>query len=192
MKFQKEFNQKIEKIGKIAVVQPQSVQEALEIAKKLKEKNIFALEIAYRNLENFSLTDECIFQIRKEFPELLVGAATVVNKKIAKRAKKAGAQFILSPGFNEKTVKWCIKNKIPVFPGVLTPSEIEKALNFGLNVLKFFPAECFGGLNYLKSLLGPFPNVKFIVSGGINLQNQEEYLKLQNVTAVSGSYLLKI
>ncbi len=185
------MNQKLENAKKVAVVNCSSVEQACKIVENLIKNNIFALEIAYRNLSDFSLTDKCISEISKRFPQVLVGAATVINKKLAKRAVKAGAKFILSPGFNEKTVKWCLSKKIPIYPGVLTPSEIEKALEFNLNYLKLFPVENFGGIKFLNALKGPFPQVKFIVSGGISSENENEYQNLSNVFAVSGSYLSK-
>lgn len=186
---QNEFDSKIKSAGAIAVCSVLEPEKACRIAEKLMQNGISAMEIAYRNLDGFEKTDECIKAVRRGVPGILLGAATVVNPEIARRAKKSGAQFILSPGFNPKTVKFCIKNRIPVYPGVLTPSEIEAALAFGLTTLKFFPSEASGGIPFLKSLKGPFPNVKFIVSGGLNSGNEKNYRGLENVVAVSGSWL---
>lgn len=186
---QKEFDIKIENAGFVAVCSTLDPIKALEIAERLLSKGINAMEIAYRNPSTLERTDLCIKTVRKTFPEMLLGAATVINAKLARRAVKAGAQFILSPGYNPSTVAYCVRHSIPVYPGVATPSEIEAALEWNLTTLKFFPAEAMGGIEFLKSLAGPFPQVKFIVSGGLDAENQAEYRNLKNVAAVSGSWL---
>ncbi len=163
--------------------------EAVVIAKKLLEKGVKAMEIAYRDMENLEGSDECIRAVRGEVPEILIGGATITSSKLAKRAVKAGSQFLLSAGFNYKTVKYCVKHNIPVYPGVAVPGEIEQGISFGLSVFKIFPIEILGGTKYLSALSGPYPEVRFIVSGGINNQNFAEYKNQKNVAAVSGSYL---
>lgn len=183
------MNGLIEDAGKIAVLSVAEPEKAVETARKLLKNGVNAMEIAYRNLDNLQGSDECIKAVRKNVPEMLVGAATVTCPELAKRAKSAGAQFVLTAGFNPKTVKFCVRNKIPVFPGVATPGEIEQAIGFGLSVLKIFPIEVLGGIKYLKALSGPYPNIKFIVSGGINAENCAVYAETKNVAAVSGSYL---
>ena len=125
------------------------------------------------------------------FPEMIIGAGTVLNKETAERAVKAGAKFIVSPGLDEGTVRWCQENGIPVTPGVSSASEIQKGVNLGLKVLKFFPAESSGGVKMLKDLGGPFPQVKFMTTGGINTANLEEYARAKNVLAVGGSWMVK-
>jgi 2-dehydro-3-deoxyphosphogluconate aldolase/(4S)-4-hydroxy-2-oxoglutarate aldolase len=120
---------------------------------------------------------------------LLVGAGTIINKKQAEVAINAGAKFVVSPGFSEDVVAYCLDKKIPVFPGVITPSEIQKALSYGLDTLKFFPAESFGGLNAIKAYEGPFGQVKFIPTGGITMINVVKYLANKNVIACGGSWL---
>ncbi len=189
LKHQKEFDEKIALSGAVAVCSVLESDEAVSLARRLLSKNILAMEIAYRNLSEMEKTDECIRAVRREVPEILLGAATVVNREIAVRAVRAGAQFILSPGLNPSTVKFCIRKKIPVYPGVQTPTEIEAALELGLCTLKFFPAEHSGGTELLRCLSGPFPNVRFIVSGGLNAKNEASYRELKNVAAVSGSWL---
>ena len=183
---------KISEAGSVAVLNSGLPSMAVSVAKKLKENGIFALEIAYRDYEHLDYADECIRAIRDEVPDMLVGAASILNVKFARRAKKAGAQFILSAGFNPSTVKWCIRHKIPIFPGVCSPGEIEQGLEFGLSVFKLFPAETLGGIDFLKALAGPYPEVKFIVSGGLNSSNFEKYASCSNVLAVSGSWLAKV
>lgn len=191
MNDQVQMNEKIASAKKIAVLQVSTLDEALFSCEELLKSGVNAVEIPYRNQENFSLSDSFISEIRKRFPEILIGGATVINPLLAERAFSSGAQFILSPGLNEKTVLWCRNKNLPCYPGVITPSEIENALRLNLSVLKLFPVENFGGLSYLKALKGPFPDVKFIVSGGINFENESEYENFPNVLAVSGSYLLK-
>ncbi len=191
MKKQHLMDELIIKAGKIAVVQTTLPAEAVVIAKKLLEKGVPAMEIAYRDLNNLEGSDECIRAVREQVPEILLGAATVTSPELAKRAEKAGAQFLLSAGFNRKTVKYCVKHNIPVYPGVATPGEIEQALSFNLSVMKIFPVEILGGTKYLSALAGPYPEVRFIVSGGINAENCNDYKNLKNVAALSGSYLCK-
>lgn len=182
---------KIEEAASIAVVQTTLPAEAVVIAKRLLENGVKAMEIAYRDSENYDGSDECIRAVRDEVPEILVGAATITNAKLAKRAIKAGAQFILTAGFNPETVKYCVGKDFPIFPGVATPGEIEQAMGYGLYVLKLFPVEVLGGVKYLKALSGPYPDVKFIVTGGVNQENVEQYKNCENVLAVSGSFLCR-
>lgn len=191
MKNQLVMDELIAEAGEIAVVSTSLPAEAVVIAKRLFEKGVKAVEIAYRDLENLEGTDECIRAVRDEVPEILCGGATVTSAGLAKRAKKAGAQFVLSAGFNPETVKWCVKHDFPVYPGTATPGEIEQCLAFGLCTVKLFPVEVLGGVKYLKALSGPYPQVKFVVSGGVNSENAAEYKALENVAAVSGSYLSK-
>ncbi|WP_288804968.1 bifunctional 4-hydroxy-2-oxoglutarate aldolase/2-dehydro-3-deoxy-phosphogluconate aldolase [uncultured Treponema sp.] len=186
-----ECDEKIAQTGGIAVLSAVTPEEAVLKAGKLLSAGIRALEIPYRGKDFFDAADACIQAVRREVPEMLVGAATVINPAIARRAVKAGAQFILSPGFNPRTVRYCLHHSIPVYPGVATSSEIERALEFGLSTLKYFPAEALGGVKMLSALAGPFPQVRFIVSGGLNAQNAEEYKKCRNVAVVSGSWLSK-
>ena len=128
-------------------------------------------------------------KIMSKIKGLLVGAGTILNKKQAEVAIGAGAKFVVSPGFLEEVVIFCQEKKIPVFPGVITPSEIQKALSFGLDVLKFFPSESFGGLKAIKAYEGPFGQVKFIPTGGITMMNVVKYLANKNVIACGGSWL---
>ena len=191
MKKQIFMDELILEAGEIAVVSTTLPAEAVCIAKRLFEKGVRAMELAYRDIENIEGTDECIRAVRDEVPEMLVGAATVTNPYLARRAKKAGAQFVLSAGFNSSTVKWCVKHNMPVYPGTATPGEIEAAMSFGLWIVKVFPAEVLGGTKYLKALSGPYPEMKYIVSGGINGDNAKDYKEMECVAAVSGTYLLK-
>ena len=157
-----ECDEKIAQAGGIAVLSAVTPEEAVLKAGKLLSAGIRALEIPYRGKDFFDAADACIQAVRREVPEMLVGAATVINPVIARRAVKAGAQFILSPGFNPRTVRYCLRHSIPVYPGVATSSEIERALEFGLSTLKYFPAESLGGVKMLSALAGPFR--RFVLS----------------------------
>ena len=189
VKNQCEMDKRISEAGFMAVSHCKTENECVLLAKRLVSKGIFSMEIPYRGEENFNVADKCIRAVRESVPEMLIGGATAINPAIARRAVRSGAHFVISPGFNIKTVQYCIHRAIPIYPGVATPSEIENALLFGLTTLKFFPAHCLGGVKTLSSLLGPFPNVRFIVSGGLNAENCQEYKNCKNVAAVSGSWL---
>ena len=185
------MDKKISDIGFVAVSQCKTEDECVLLAKKLVSQGILSMEVPYRGEEHFDCVDRCIQAVRNSVPEMLVGGATVISPAIARRAIRSGAHFVISPGCNRKTIHYCIRHDVPIYPGVATPSEIENALSFGLTTLKFFPAECLGGVKTLSALLGPFPNVRFIVSGGLNAENYHEYQNCKNVAAVSGSWLSK-
>lgn len=121
---------------------------------------------------------------------LLVGAGTVLNADTAKRAVDAGARFIVSPGFNPRTVAWCLENRVPVIPGVATPTDIEQALEHGLNVVKFFPAEALGGLKMLQAVAAPYGMMRFVPTGGISAENLGKYLAFPKVLACGGSWMV--
>lgn len=180
-----------ENIEQIPVCKIESVDNALELAEKIQSAGLKCMEITFRTTnggEGFKMIAEAIKTVSLKFPSLLVGAGTVVNKKLAAMAIASGAKFIVSAGFNPQTVKYCLKKKVPVVPGVCTPTEIENAMNYGLNLLKFFPAEMMGGTDMLKAFAGPFSNVKFVATGGINRDNMQKYLELKNVAAVGYSF----
>ena len=174
-------------IGIVPVVKIDDAAKAVPLAKAMIKGGIPCAEITFRT----AAAEQAIKNITKEVPEMLVGAGTVINPELAEKAVNAGAKFIVSPGFGPATVEWCIKHDIPVTPGVCTPSEIERGLSYGLDVLKFFPAEASGGVNMLKNLAGPFPQVKFMTTGGINAANLADYAKATNVLAIGGSWMVK-
>jgi 2-dehydro-3-deoxyphosphogluconate aldolase / (4S)-4-hydroxy-2-oxoglutarate aldolase len=122
--------------------------------------------------------------------DMLVGAGTVLNVDTAKRAIDAGAKFIVSPGFNPKVVSWCVTNRVPITPGCVTPTDIEMALDHGLSVVKFFPAEQFGGLKTIKALAAPYAMMRFIPTGGITDKQLAEYLAFKSIVAVGGSWFV--
>lgn len=186
-----EMNKKLEHAGLIAVVQLENADCAVPLAEALYKGGMRALEITFRSEGLYGEAEKAIKAVRAEVPQMLCGGATIINKDLAERAEKAGAQFIVSAGFNSETVDWCIKKNLPVYPGVCTPTEIEAAVGKGLTTLKFFPAEAGGGVEALKALGGPFPQVKFLASGGLNADNCSSYFACPNVAAVSGSWMVK-
>lgn len=184
---QEELFTKFHNIGIVPVVKIDDANKAEGLAKAMIEGGLPCAEVTFRT----DAAEEAIKRITKAYPDMLVGAGTVINPELAEKAVKAGAKFIVSPGFNPETVKWCLDHNVPVTPGVQTPSEIERALTYGLKVLKFFPAESSGGVKMLKDLSGPFPQVKFMTTGGINPDNLPDYAKAANVLAVGGSWMVK-
>ena len=128
--------------------------------------------------------------MRENYPDMIVGAGTVLYKEQVDRALAAGAQFIVSPGFNPKIVAYCIEKNVPIFPGCVTPTEIEAAHDLGLTTFKFFPAQQYGGLATIKALSGPYHQFKFMPTGGISLDNLKEYLSFQSICAVGGSFMV--
>ena len=123
--------------------------------------------------------------------EFLIGAGTVHSAEQAKAAVEAGAQFVVTPGFNPRTVMWCQENQVPVFPGIATPTDLELALEHGVETVKFFPAETLGGVNTLKAFSGPYRQIRFIPTGGIHAGNLADYLALPSVLACGGSWMVK-
>lgn len=158
----------------------------LPIAEKvLLENDLHFIEVTYRS----DLASAAIRQLA-DSDKLIVGAGTVCDLDTAKDAIANGAKFIVMPGLNIEVIKYCKEHNIPVYPGVVTPSEIIQAMNLGLKTVKFFPANVYGGLNAIKNLSGPFPNMKFIPTGGIDKDNFIDYITDKNILAVGGSFIL--
>ena len=134
---------------------------------------------------------EGIKKIHEKFPGMLIGAGTVLTKTQVDQAMEAGAQFIVSPGFDSEVVDYCISRNIPVIPGCMTPTEITMAVKAGLSVVKFFPAQPAGGITMLKALAAPYPKLKFMPTGGIDPQNLKDYLSFSKVIACGGSWMVK-
>lgn len=184
----------------IPLIAMQDEEAAVRVVGALAAGGITAVEIAFRPSREDSASDvladnvttriaRCIDSCVKAFPDVMIGAGTVTNAKLAKKAIDSGASFIVSPGFNPSTISYCIKENIAVIPGVSNPSQIEAALEMGLNTLKFFPAELMGGVKWLKAMAGPFPSVCFVATGGINESNAPAYLASPNCIAICGSYI---
>lgn len=171
----------------IPVVVINDEKETIEILSKLREGGINCAEITFRT----ACAKEAIAIGTKAFEDMNIGAGTVINAKQAKSAVQAGAKFIVSPGFSDEVARYCTDEKIPYYPGCVTPTEIMRALSYGLNVVKFFPAGVYGGLKAMKALSAPFPQVRFIPTGGVDLSNLKEYLDFDKVYAVGGSFMMK-
>lgn len=172
----------------VPVVVLDSVEHAEPLAEALLAGGLDIMEITFRT----AAAEESIKRIAARFPEILLGAGTLLEKKQVKRAKKAGAVFGLAPGLNPDTIKAAKEAGLLFAPGVITPSEVEQALSLGCKLLKFFPAEAAGGVNMLKSLAGPYAHtgVKFVPTGGITSSNLGKYLKLPVVAAIGGSWMV--
>ena len=153
--------------GVVPVVVLDDAAQAVPTAKAMLAGGVDVMEITFRT----AAAADSIKAVNENCPDMLVGAGTVVNLEQAKFAVACGAKFIVSPGYDEETVAWCVENNIPVTPGCATPTEIMMAIKHGLKVVKFFPANVYGGLSAMKALSGPFPGIRFIPTGGVSLQN---------------------
>lgn len=178
---------KISDIGIVPVIKINDVEKAVPLAKALIDGGLPIAEITFRT----EAAEEAIKRVSEAFPEMLVGAGTVLTIEQAQRAKNAGAKFIVSPGFNPKVVSWCLENDIIPTPGCTSPTEIEQALELGLKVVKFFPAEQSGGIDKIKALSAPYGNLKFIPTGGIGLDNLTTYITNKKILACGGSFMVK-
>jgi 2-dehydro-3-deoxyphosphogluconate aldolase/(4S)-4-hydroxy-2-oxoglutarate aldolase len=179
--------EKLGRLGIVPVVKIERAEDAVELGRALLAGGLPCAEITFRT----AAAEEAIRRISSNLPEVIVGAGTVLSVDQASKAISAGARFIVSPGFNQKVVDWCLQNEIPVTPGVMTPTEIDMALDRGLSILKFFPAEAIGGIAVLKAISAPYGGVKFIPTGGINKNNLADYLALPSVHCCGGSWLVK-
>ena len=171
----------------VPVVVIKELSETDKILTALKNNGINTAEITFRT----ACAAEAIAYACKNYPDMNVGAGTVINAKQCNAALKAGAQFIVSPGLSPAVAKICKKKNIPYYPGCVTPTEIMAALELGITTVKFFPANVYGGLKAMKALAGPFPQIKFIPTGGIDASNLEEYLAWDKIEAVGGSFYVK-
>jgi 2-dehydro-3-deoxyphosphogluconate aldolase/(4S)-4-hydroxy-2-oxoglutarate aldolase len=174
-------------LGLVPVVAIERAEDAVQLGRALVAGGLPCAEITFRT----AAAQQAIESIASSLPEITLGAGTVLTVEQADRAISAGAQFIVSPGFNAKVVDWCLETGVPVTPGVATPTEIEMALDRGLEILKFFPAEAMGGTKTLKAISAPYAGVRFIPTGGVNLDNLAEYLSLPSVHCCGGSWLVK-
>jgi len=179
--------ERIRQISIIPVVSLPKLEHALPLAESLLEGGLPCAEITFRT----AAAAESIEQISKRFPEIFLGAGTVLTTEQAQRALDCGAQFIVSPGTNPATVEYCLSKGATIFPGVCTPTEVEMALAKGVDVLKFFPAESMGGVKFLQAICAPYRQVKFIPTGGIDTKNIGQYLALPQVVACGGSWMVK-
>ncbi len=178
---------KIGEIGIIPVVVLNDAKDAAPLAKALIEGGLPCAEVTFRT----AAAEESIRIMSTEYPELFVGAGTVLTIDQANRAIAAGAKFIVAPGLNPEVVQYCINRGVPVCPGTCTPSDVERALSLGLDVVKFFPAEPAGGLPFIKAMAAAYVNLKFMPTGGISAKNVREYLAYDKILACGGSWMVK-
>ncbi len=172
--------------GVVPVVVLEDEAQAVPTAKALLAGGINAMEITFRT----AAAKGSIARVAAEVPEMIVGAGTVINVEQLRDAVGAGARFIVSPGSDAEVIAEAMRLGVPVTPGVVTPSEIMLGLRLGVKVFKFFPAESYGGLKTIKALCGPFPQIRFIPTGGINQGNAAEYFKNPKIVAVGGSWMV--
>lgn len=172
--------------GVVPVVALDDYKKAVQSARALIEGGLPCAEIVFRT----PAAEESIRIISQEFPQMLLGAGTVLTTRQVDMAVAAGAGFVVSPGLNPKVVEHCLSKKIPIIPGCMTPSEIELAIELGLNFVKFFPAETAGGIKMLKALSAPYSDVRFMPTGGIDINNLCAYLAFDKVVACGGSWMI--
>ena len=171
----------------VPVVVIKEMSETDKILTALKKSGIHTAEITFRT----ACAAEAIAYAVKNYPDMAIGAGTVINAKQCKEALAAGATFIVSPGLSPAVAKICAKKNIPYYPGCVTPTEIMAALELGITTVKFFPANVYGGLKALKALSAPFPQVKFIPTGGVDRSNIDEFLAFDKIAAIGGSFFVK-
>lgn len=177
---------KLSQIGIVPVVALNHIEDARPLAKALCDGGLPCAEVTFRT----DCAEDAIRIMTTEFPQMFVGAGTVLTTEQVDRAVNAGAKFIVSPGLNPEVVKYCVDKNIPVTPGCANPSDIEQALALGLDVVKIFPAEAIGGLKLIKSIAAPYVNMKFMPTGGINAKNLNEYLAFDRIIACGGSWMV--
>lgn len=179
--------QRIQEYGIIPLVTLENAQDALLLGQALMECGLPIVEITFRT----KAAEEAIKILKKEYPGILVGAGTVLTKETAKIAIQAGAEFILSPGINPEVIQYCQNQNVLPFPGCMTPTDLELAQRLGLKCVKIFPAVPMGGLAMLKAISAPFPEMKYLATGGIKDSNVKEYLGFSRIVACGGSWLIK-
>lgn len=182
-----ELLQKVQELGVVPVVVLNDAKDAAPLAKALCEGGLPCAEVTFRT----DAAEESIRIMAQQFPEMLLGAGTVLTTEQVDRAVAAGAKFIVSPGFDPEIVDYCLAKNILVLPGCITPSEVAQAVKRGLEVVKFFPAEQFGGIATIKALAAPYTNMKFMPTGGISAKNLSDYLGFKKIVACGGSWMVK-
>lgn len=181
------ITEQIQNLAVVPVVVLEDAESALPLAKALCEGGLPCAEVTFRT----KAAEKSIEIMTEAFPDMLVGAGTVLTTEQIDQAVKAGAKFIVSPGFDPEIVDYCISKNIPVFPGCVTPSEVAQAVKRGLKVIKFFPAEQFGGIAAIKALAAPYTDIKFMPTGGIGPRNLKNYLLNDKIIACGGSWMVK-
>ena len=181
------LNEKIAEFGVVPVVVLNDEKDAKPLADALVEGGLPCAEVTFRT----EAAEESIRIMTEAYPDMLVGAGTILTTEQVDRAVAAGAKFIVSPGFDPEIVDYCLSIEIPVFPGCVTPSEVAQAVKRGLKVVKFFPAEQYGGVSTIKALAAPYTMVKFMPTGGVNAGNLKDYLSCDKIVCCGGSWMVK-
>ena len=181
-----EMINKLKQFKVIPVIQINSVEQAIPLAKVLVENGLPVAEVTFRT----EAAADAIKAMREAYPEMCIGAGTVLNAEQIEQAQKAGAEFVVAPGLNPNTVRRCQEVGMPIVPGVNSPSQVEQALELGLNFLKFFPAEASGGVAMVKSLLAPYVDVSLMPTGGIGKGNVNDYLAIDRVVCCGGTWMV--
>lgn len=183
----KKITARIQELAVVPVVAIEDAKDAVPLAKALTEGGLPCAEVTFRT----DAAKESIRRMTQAYPDMLVGAGTVLSVTQVEDALEAGAKFIVSPGFDSEIVDYCLERQIPIFPGCVTPSEVAQAVKRGLDIVKFFPAGQFGGTATIKALAAPYKGLRFMPTGGVNAGNLEEYLSLGAVAACGGSWMVK-
>ena len=183
----KSIEERFAELKVVPVVVLNNVKDAAPLAKALVEGGLPCAEVTFRT----EAAAESLRIMAEAYPDMLVGAGTVLTTEQVDKAVEAGAKFIVSPGFDPEIVDYCIEKNIPVFPGCATPSEVAQAVKRGLKVVKFFPAEQAGGLAMIKAMAAPYNMLKFMPTGGINTKNLKEYLACDKILCCGGSWMVK-
>ncbi len=183
----KTIEEQFKDLGLVPVVVLEKTADALPLAKALVAGGLPCAEVTFRT----EVAAECIKLMIRDYPEMLVGAGTVLTTVQVDQAVEAGAKFIVSPGFDPEIVDYCLEKKIPVFPGCVTPSEVAQAVKRGLKIVKFFPAEQAGSLAMIKAMAAPYNAIRFMPTGGINLKNLKDYLSCDKILCCGGSWMVK-
>lgn len=181
-----EMMKKLQQFKVIPVIQINRLEHAVPLAKVLVENGLPVAEVTFRT----DVAAQAIKAMKEAYPELCVGAGTILTEQQVLLAKEVGSEFVVSPGLNPNTVRACQKIDMPIVPGVNNPSQVEQALELGLSFLKFFPAEASGGINMIKSLLAPYVDVSFMPTGGISKNNINDYLGLDRVVCCGGTWMV--
>lgn len=182
-----EMLKQVEAFKVVPVVVIENVEDAIPLAQALVNGGLPVAEVTFRT----AAAPDAIKAMSEKFPELCVGAGTVINVEQCKKAVECGAKFIVSPGYSEEVTQYCIENEIPIFPGICTPTELINVVNHGLPVAKFFPAAQYGGLKTINALGSVFPQMKFMPTGGVSESNVLEYLVSPKIIAAGGSWMVK-
>ena len=181
------IEERFEDFGVVPVVVLDDVKDALPLAKALTEGGLPCAEVTFRT----EAAEESIKVMAEAYPDMVVGAGTVLTIEQVDAAVKAGAKFIVSPGFDLEIVDYCLEKEIPIFPGCVTPSEVAQAVKRGLKVVKFFPAEPAGGVAMIKAMAAPYHQLRFMPTGGIGTQNLKDYLEFDKIICCGGSWMVK-